>query len=135
MPGERLTRLTRRLVHDDTFALVVAPAIADLQFEVPSASIAGRGRSYAGVWRALLGAVCLDLARDARILRHDASLLLTLSAMQACYYGGLLVLAMDHLSPQRVAAVVLAILFFSAAFTVLGFWPGDARRVAVSADD
>jgi len=50
-------------VREDTYAMVVAPAIADLQYEASLGWLA-RGRGYAGAWRALLAATILEITHD-----------------------------------------------------------------------
>ncbi|MGH9199210.1 MAG: hypothetical protein ACRD1T_26215, partial [Acidimicrobiia bacterium] len=64
IPGTQHTSLSSRILHADTFALMVSPAIADLQFEAPEASRMCLLRSYAGVWRAFVGALSHDLVCD-----------------------------------------------------------------------
>ena len=128
--GDWLTSLARPLFHSQTFELVVSPAIADLQFEPPSA------RAYAGVWIALGGALWRDLRSDLRIVSRDAGTLGSLVVMQACYYTCLLTLmsglttsgltAIDAFDRVRGgAAVFFAVLIagLSTVPTLLCFWP------------
>jgi hypothetical protein len=56
--GERIDRLARRFVREDNYRMIVAPAIADLQYEAPRGRI-NRARAYIDVWRAA-GAALLD---------------------------------------------------------------------------
>jgi hypothetical protein len=66
MTGEWIARVARRLIRDRTYQLTVSPAIADLQHE-PAASARHRFLGYAAVWRALAGAIRIDLAHDVAI--------------------------------------------------------------------
>ena len=131
--GDWFTSLARPMFHRDTFELVVSPAIADLQFEQPSA------RAYAGVWVAFSGAMLRDLRSDLRILSGDAGTLGSLVVMQARYYTCLLTLmsglttsgltAVDAFARVRDGAAlffVILIAGLSVVPTLLCFWP--ARR-------
>jgi hypothetical protein len=131
--GDCLASFARRIFHGETFELVVSPAIADLQFEPPSA------RGYAGVWAALGGAVWRDLKGDLKILGGDAGMLSGLVVMQACYYTCLLTLMsglttsgltaidkLDRVSGQAALAFAVLIGGLSSVPTLLCFWP--ARR-------
>ncbi len=130
MTGDLLTRITRALLHEDTFELMVAPAIADLQLEPTPAG-------YAAVGRSAVGALCYDIDGDLRLVCDDIGMLATLVLIQASYYSGMLLLlvarmnakeALEHMAtfaPQLVAAI-LFILGLSLFPTLLCFWP--ARR-------
>jgi hypothetical protein len=132
--GGWLTAAARRLFHEETFELVVSPAIADFQFEPASA------RGYVAVSAAFAGAACRDFAADVRTLSGDAGTLGGLVFMQACYYTCLLML-MSGLMTSGVSAVervqripgsaaivfVLLIAGLSTVPTLFCFWP--ARRV------
>lgn len=61
-PGTRLAAFSVRVVRAESFRLIVAPAIADLQFERPAASRVQHVRNYVAVWRAFGGALSLDFA-------------------------------------------------------------------------
>lgn len=65
-PGSRLAAFFVRVVGAESFRLIVAPAIADLQFERPAAGRVQRARNYIGVWRAFGGALLLDFAWNTR---------------------------------------------------------------------
>jgi hypothetical protein len=134
MRGDWLTTVGRRILHSDTFEIIVSPAIADLQFD--SWRI---GSGYVGVWRAFGGALCRDLGRDLRILCDDAATLTSLIVMQACYYACLLTLmsglttsglaavrAFERISADAALAFALIIVGLSTVPTLLCFWP--ARR-------
>jgi hypothetical protein len=105
MPGGWLSRLGKRLLHRETFALMLAPAVADLQFEAPTAGVV-RPRHYFGVLKAFAGALCFDLARDVMALGHDLDMIALLTLLQTLYYGFMLVL-LSGLGTGKVAALDL----------------------------
>jgi hypothetical protein len=134
MRGDWLTTVARRILHGDTFDVVVSPAIADLQFESWCPA-----RGYVGVWRAFAGALCRDLGRDLQVLCDEATTLTSLIVMQACYYTCLLTLmsglttsglaafrALERISAETALAFALIIVGLSTIPTLLCFWP--ARR-------
>ncbi len=128
MTGDRLTRLLRGVLHEDTFALFVAPAIADLQ-HAPSPA------AYAAVWTSFIGAICDDVSSDVTLLVNDIGLMLGLVAMQACYYGGMLLLLVADLRVDealrrlvnggglQVIVMVAGVLVASAIPTLFCVWP------------
>jgi hypothetical protein len=131
--GDWLTSFARPIFHRETFELVVSPAVADLQFEPPSA------RAYLAVWIALGGAVWRDLRSDVRVLSGEAGTLGALVVMQACYYTCLLMLmsglttsgltaidAFERLRDGAALFFVILIAGLSTVPTLLCFWP--ARR-------
>jgi hypothetical protein len=63
MVGDRFHKLARRLVREDSYHFIVAPAIADLQFEAHLGQRA-RLRAYRAAWLAVLGALADELIRD-----------------------------------------------------------------------
>ena len=63
MIGDRLDRIARRVLSDETYAAVAAPAIADLQFEAHK-GWAAQFRSYVAVWSALALGAAEDVAGD-----------------------------------------------------------------------
>jgi len=72
--GDRLAALARRLLRDDSFALMAAPAIADLQYEAPAASRARRARHTLAVAATIARVACTDVAADLGLVRdveHD----------------------------------------------------------------
>ena len=131
MRGVWLTRLSEAFLDQETFDLVVSPAIADLQFEARDAGLVTTARGYAGVWVALGGAICRDTHADLRLILADASMLTTLIVLQAAYYAGLLTLisgvvskrAFESLTAESTLAIGSVILTLSVVFTVLLFWP------------
>ena len=139
MPGAWLEALGRRLLHQDTFELVLSPAIADLQFESPDAGLVGVTRCYAGVAAAILGALLQDVGSDLHGLLDDGPVLGGLILLQTGYYSCILLLLTTGMSAEEVAsrlsdgqapfvlAVLLCLVAVSAALTLLCFWP--ERRV------
>lgn len=136
--GAWLAAVTRRLLHGDTFDLIVSPAIADLQFEVPGGGPAAQVRGYVAVWVALAGALWYDFDTDLQVVLDDVVTLLALFAIQASYYACMLTLLVAGMTTEQVfahlargvspiAVVVIAGLFAASAIpTLLCFWP--ARR-------
>jgi hypothetical protein len=117
MHGTWLSLVARRLLHDDTFDLVVGPAIADLQFEQ-------HGR--AAVCLAIGGALCHDLAGDVRAMCDDAAMLAGLVGIQASYFAGMLGL-MGGMRKDTAPTVLLTLLLLCTASTTLLFWPQKRR--------
>jgi hypothetical protein len=102
MPGRYVAVLCRTLVSQDTFALMIAPALADLQFESRFSLGLRRVTGYIGIWRALAGAIAFDVLRDLRMSigsaewrasrRDDLSDFAWLVILQAIYYVAMLAL-------------------------------------------
>ena len=143
MPGTWLARLGQRYLHGETFALVVSPAIADMQFESPAGG-AARARHYAAIGKAFAGALCCDALEDAQSIREDLPMLATLTLMQVSYYAFFLLLLSgcgtgpwsDHLDQTmlRLAGYLGGIALLCLIPTAACFWP--ARRThAVHLDD
>ena len=117
MRGVWLSSLARRLLHDDTFSLIVSPAIADLQFEE---------RGHAAVWVAIAGALWHDFAGDLRLLCDDAAMLARLVGIQASYFTGMLGM-MGGMHKATAPFVLLTLITLCAVGTVLLFWPEKRR--------
>ena len=132
MPGDWLLWIARRLLHEDTFDLLVAPALADLQSE-------GSAGAYGAALFSIAYACCLDTRHDVLTLAEDAGTLAALFTIQASYYAGMLIILaagmrardaiailIDGGSPQFFAALMVVVLL-SLVPTLLCFWP--PRRV------
>jgi hypothetical protein len=132
MRGAWLLSLARTLLHEDTFELLVEPAIADLQAD-------GSIHAYAPVWISLVYAWCVDFEGDVRLILDDAAMLATLIGIQAAYYSSVLLLLVtgkrgkDALAmfvngehPEYLIAIA-AIVALSALPTLLCYWP--PRRI------
>ena len=134
MPGTWLAQIAQRYLHGDTFALVVSPAIADMQFESPEGYVL-RVRHYLAIWKALAGALASDVVADLQSLRDDLPILVTLTLMQVSYYLFLLLLlsgfgtgSMSSLFPDQATAMHAAgyaagIALFCLIPTATCFWP------------
>jgi len=134
MPGTWLALIAQRYLHGDTFALVVSPAIADMQFESP-AGYRLRARHYLAVWKALAGALTSDVVADLQSLRDDLPILVTLTLMQVSYYlffllllsgfgaGSMSSLLPDQATAMRAAGYVAGIALLCLIPTATCFWP------------
>ena len=115
---DRIILFAARFLSERSFRLVVAPAVADLQFE----SEAGRCRRTANrfaVLRAVTGGARDDLARVS-----GGVLMLTL--VPACYHIFLLVICFDVFSISISRDFILAatlILVLSFGPVMVCFWP------------
>ena len=138
MPGTWLAQIAQRYLHGDTFALVVSPAIADMQFESP-AGYGLRARHYLAVWKALAGALTSDVVADLQSLRDDLPILVTLTLMQVSYYlflllllsgfgtGSMSSLLSDQATAMHAAGYAAGIALFCLIPTATCFWP--SRRL------
>jgi hypothetical protein len=129
-----MARVGQRLLHGDTFEMMLSPAIADFQFETTSRSAARPG-DYCAVFRALLGGLWFDVSGDLLALKSDVDMIALLTLLQTSYYtfmlvllsglgtGTLALLEMDSGFVARalsyVAGVSVACLLTSSAC----FWP------------
>jgi hypothetical protein len=120
----RIIAFAARFLSNRSYHLIVAPAVADLQFE-----------ECGGAWRRTLNRVAV-LTALAGGMRDDAARacggILLLALVPACYYIFLLVICFDVFSIALSAdflffATLLLILSF--APVMVCFWPerGDAR--------
>jgi hypothetical protein len=118
---DRIVAFSERFLCDRTFELVVAPALADLEFD-PGRKPFTRAINRAAVLRAVVGGLAHDVKRDS-----GSFVLLTL--MPTCYYMSLLVLCFDAVKTWSgflsLAAMVVAL---SCAPVLVCFWP--SRRPA-----
>jgi hypothetical protein len=122
----RIMSFSERFLSERTFELIVAPALADLQFEDSSRTRRAAGRL--AVLRALAGGVRIDVARGSGEL-----LLLTL--LLAAYHIFLLLICFDVLSiaiSTEFVFVAALILVLSFGPVIVCFWP--ERRRARPAD-
>jgi hypothetical protein len=134
MPGTWLAHVAQRYLHGETFALIVSPAIADMQFESPAGRVP-RARQYLAVWRALAGGLSCDVMADVQSLRDDLPTLATLTLLQVSYYVFLMLLLSGFGSgdlsshyPDQAAAMhavgyVVAIALLCLIPTAACFWP------------
>jgi hypothetical protein len=133
MPGTWLVQIAQRCLHGETFALVVSPAIADMQFESPAGYVL-RLRHYLAIWKALAGALSGDVVSDVQSLRDDLPTLATLTLLQVSYYAFLLLLlsglGTGRLPPDdleqaamHAAGYVAGIALLCLIPTAACFWP------------
>jgi hypothetical protein len=123
---DRILAFAERFLSDRTFRLIVAPAVADLQFEQCGGAIP-RTSNRIAVFRAVAGGMRDDLARAS-----GGMLLLTL--LPACYYIFLLVICFDVFSIAMSGAfVVVSILVLILSFgpVMVCFWPERQRAPSI----
>jgi hypothetical protein len=89
------------VLHEDTLARVVEPAVADMQFESDGRPGLGRVRGHVAVARAIAGAVWLDLAWDARqpAWAQELAELTHLALVVAAYQLSMAVLILGFYAP------------------------------------
>ena len=105
-----------RFVSQRTFELVVAPALADLEFE-EAAGRGGRFDNRRAVLRAVAGAVCHDAWRGS-----DGFLKLLL--LSACYYTFPVAVSVRMFQTWSAFFVaMLAVLLLSLTPVMVCFWP------------
>jgi hypothetical protein len=145
MPGTWLARIGGRLLHADTFALMLSPAIADLQFEAPAQGFARPKHYCATVW-AFAGALWFDISTDLLSLTDDLPTIGVLTAVQGCYYSFMLVLLsglgtgrlstidMNGDVVTRVFSYMLAVALACVLTSTACFWPPRRTADAAPAD-
>jgi hypothetical protein len=93
MTGEWIAKVASVVIRQHTYDLTVEPAIADLQREAASATGQGWSPGYLAVWRAVFGAIAIDLAGDfALAFSRDARS--TAWHVAANVFGGLFLLSL-----------------------------------------
>ena len=102
MPGRWFSRLGRWMLHADTFALMLSPAIADVQFEAPTG--VARWRHHYAMLRAFTGALWFDISGDLLTLSSDLAAIGVLTAIQSSYYAFMLVL-FSGLGTERLSTL------------------------------
>jgi hypothetical protein len=124
--GDWVARIARGLIHQSTFALVVEPAIADLQFETPARSPHVRLWGYSAVWIALAGGLWHDLVWDHRrpVWAETASVIVTLTCLVASYHMAmlLLVLGFDRRVTVSMGSVGRLVAHMVGAWSVPAFF-------------
>ena len=114
----RITAFAERFLSDRTFQLVVAPALADLQFEAQRRAAKTRTEP-SGLLRAVAGGLRNDLARD-------CGGIVVLTLVPACYYIFLMVILFDFFSiaiSTGFFVVAILILVLSIGPVMACFWP------------
>lgn len=125
----RVVSFSERFLSSRSYDLIVAPALADLEFE---AAEQGRGHRLA-VLRAVVGAIRIDAAQH-------ASTFVILTLVPACYYFVLVAVCFDFFHGATglesvlvtVARVAAPLLVMSLAPVMVCFWP--ERRVERSTE-
>jgi hypothetical protein len=108
---DRIIAVAERMLSDRTFQLIVAPAVADLQFERHTGALRQTANRVA-VLRALAGATGNDVVRA-------CSGMWLLMLLPASYYIFLLILFFDIYS----VALTLDFLYVAALILILSFGP------------
>jgi hypothetical protein len=121
---DRIVAFSERFLSDRTFELVVAPALADLEFD-PGRNPVSRMVNRVAVVRAVLGGLAHELKRD-------TGTFVMLTLMPTAYYLCLLTLCFDAVKTWSgffsLAAMVVAM---SCVPVLVCFWP-SRHRVRVS---
>ena len=112
----RVVAFSDRFLSDRTFQLIVAPALADLQFD-PGTGMLGRGVNRLAVLRAVAGGLRAGLSRG-------SGSFIALALMPACYYFFLLLIYLDFFETSRgFFALASLILVLSLGPVAACFWP------------
>lgn len=125
----RITALGARFLSDRSFTLIVAPAVADFEFDRAQ----GRRRpSYVSVLRAMAGAAFDDVTQDA----SNTLTFLGVALLPAAYYTFLFILCLPPLQGIAVTRVALVlgalILTLSTVTAIICFWPEPLSKPASS---
>lgn len=117
---ERITAVGERFLSDRSFTLIVAPAIADLQFDVDNGT---RARGYLAVLHAMAGAAYEDVIRD----MSGTLTFVALALLPALYYAFLFLLLLPPLRGVAAVRTVLVLgalsLALSITTAVICYWP------------
>jgi len=112
----KVRAFSSRFVSARSFELIVAPALADLEYEAD----AGQLRNRIAVCRALAGALRIDVA-------NQAGTFLVLALVPACYYFVLMTVCFDFFSGRNAlsgfVALTAPLLLLSIAPATVCFWP------------
>jgi hypothetical protein len=113
---DRIVAFSDRFLTSRTFELIVAPSLADLQFE--DGHTAGvRLRNRLAVLRAVAGGLIDEVTRDSVSF-------LVLALLPAAYYTFLLIVFADFFpAPGGLVTVATLILVLSFAPVLACFWP------------
>lgn len=112
----RIVAFAERFLADRTFELIVAPALADLEFE-DEAGRRGRIANRCAVLRAVAGGVRDDVWRD-------SGSVFKLALLPACYYLFPVAVGFDYFKTwSEFFVVVLLVLGLSLVPVMVCFWP------------
>ena len=130
---EAVLAISDRFLREQTFELVVAPAIADLQYDEPAARGPRRARNRAAVVSALAWGLYEEIANNSSPLTFAMLVLIP-----ACYYTGLVIACAPEgarvfaTGEQRMTiGGLIAVLSFGPA--IVCYWP-ERRTRRESAD-
>ena len=113
---DSIVAFSDRFLTERTFDLIVAPALADLQFDAGTSALA-RARNYFAVLRALAGGLHDELSRDTFSF-------LVLTLLPAAYYTGLITVFWDFFAAEGALLTTGAlILVLSLGPVIACFWP------------
>ena len=121
---DRITSISERFLSARSFELIVAPALADLEYEEHGLTVGGS----LAVSRAVIGAVVEDITNDL----GQAAFFMGLALIPAFYYAFLFLLCMQARvtldSTTLALGVVVVILSMSPAIAC--FWPDPLPKRA-----
>ena len=123
---DRIESLSTRFLSDRTHELIVAPALADLQYDAGEGAPSARGRFSVVV--ALAGAAYEELTSDLRVLK-----LAGLTLIPATYYAFLVVLILPQAGPYFLELAV-GVALLSLAPVLVCCWPERVPRRASRPD-
>lgn len=112
----RIIAFSDRFLTDRTFELIVAPALADLQYDGETTRV-GRARNRLAVLRAVAGGLRDEMSRD-------SASFVTLALLPAGYYTFLVIVFSDFFETAGTLVTTAAlILVLSLAPVTACFWP------------
>lgn len=121
-----ITAFADRVLSARAFELIVAPALADFEFDATSHAEPGWA-DYGAVFAAVAGALWDDVIRGGHLVTFAGLSLIPLS-YYAIWFLLWLEQGVDRLSRQAVAGVALAILVLSMTPVLACFWPSPVGR-------
>ena len=126
MIGDRIQKLARSIVREDTYSLIVVPAIADLQFE-EQFGLRARLRAYRAVWFAVLGALLEEVRQDFAVTctRSAVARAATMSGLAIALQGALFLWMWSFNPIERPVAFILLL-----PALVSGGWPAAMLPMA-----
>jgi hypothetical protein len=123
-----VTHISGRFLSDRAFELIVAPAIADYEYEPRSSHRLEAARARVAVLRAMAGAVWTDLKADS-----STGTLITLTLIPACYFAFMFALCAPRgvrvfASSEGAIAFAIALLLLSPVPVLACCWPERRPR-------
>jgi len=112
----RVIAFSERFLSDHMFQLVVAPALADLEFD-PGRTPSVRLANHLAVIKAVAGGLAHELKRDSGIF-------VVLTLVPTCYYLCLLTVCLDFFSTWAKGLAVTGLIAAVSVVPVIAcFWP------------